>query len=274
MNNNDLEKFISVGDLSIGMSDNIIPLIDLFAGKTLYLYLEDGAVVNLEFIDNKALKYTKTGAEEQMEAICGYRANSPRKNIYFIDFIVSFGFTQSVSIILDAEQQISTIITGVLPSSKEMKVPMIERAEKNLPLSSVNVEFYHASVGTAFDSMTKKHEATEELIGKRIIFNYSSTGIYEHIYLSKHFYTWHCIKGNEEGLADTDLCFYYKIAPDLYCFVWKEKIIPTLGIVIEDFEADRSYGKLYGYEKYATGKVSNFFIGSFATFLNKTEYPL
>ncbi|WP_394523841.1 MoaF C-terminal domain-containing protein [Lacrimispora sp. JR3] len=275
MKNKITEQFISVGDLSIGMSDNIIPFVDTFADTSLKLFLEDGSILELEFIDSQALKYTRAETDDsRYSVICGYSANSPRKDIYFIDFVVSYGCTTSVSVILDAAQQIATIITAVLPNAEEMKIPLIQRAKSDLPLSSVNLSVTHASVGIPFGSSTKKHEETTELVGKRMVFHYSSTGVYEHIYLNKHFYTWHCIQGNEEGLADTDLCFYYKLAENLYCFIWIEKIIPTLGIVLEDLDVMRSYGKLYGYETYETGKVSNFAVGSFASLLNQTEYDL
>ncbi|MCS6036118.1 hypothetical protein LNQ52_01035 [Klebsiella pneumoniae subsp. pneumoniae] len=33
----------------------------------------------------------------------------------------------------------------------------------------------------------------------------------------------------EKGLADVDRCHYVQVAEDLYLFVWREKIIPTLG---------------------------------------------
>ena len=38
-----------------------------------------------------------------------------------------------------------------------------------------------------------------------------------------------CLDGVEKGLADVDRCHYVQVAEDLYLFVWREKIIPTLG---------------------------------------------
>ncbi|WP_442950766.1 MoaF C-terminal domain-containing protein [Oribacterium sp. KHPX15] len=49
--------------------------------------------------------------------------------------------------------------------------------------------------------------------------------------------------------------------------VWLEKVVPTIGTVIEDLspEVMRSFGKIAGYESYDHGKVTNFQVGSYAT---------
>ena len=66
-------------------------------------------------------------------------------------------------------------------------------------------------------------------------YTYSPTERYEHIYLNEDFYTWQCLMGSEKGLADTDRCHYLKLGEQLYLFVWREKIVPTLGAVVADF---------------------------------------
>ena len=78
-------------------------------------------------------------------------------------------------------------------------------------------------------------------------YTYSPTERYEHIYLNEEFYTWHCLLGSEKGLADTDRCHYLKLGDDLYLFVWREKIVPTLGAVVVDFQAMRTMGKIFGH---------------------------
>ena len=83
----------------------------------------------------------------------------------------------------------------------------------------------------------------------------------------RKFYTWHCVSGIEKGLCDTDRCYYLKLADNLYWFTWLEKVVPTIGTVIEDLspEVMRSFGKIAGYESYDHGKVTNFQVGSYAT---------
>ena len=88
---------------------------------------------------------------------------------------------------------------------------------------------------------------TTELIGRRVEYTYSPTERYEHIYLNEDFYTWQCLLGSEKGLADTDRCHYLKLGDELYLFVWREKIVPTLGAVVADFSAMRTMGKIFGH---------------------------
>jgi hypothetical protein len=137
----------------------------------------------------------------------------------------------------------------------------------------VQAIFEHASVDRTFTKGTARHQKTTDLIGERFQWVYSSKDAYEHIYLNENTYTWQCISGNEKGLADTDRCFFYKLGEKFYLFVWIEKIVPTVGVVLEDLEVMRSYGKIFGHEGYdMNGRITNFAVGSYGTFLNKTEY--
>ena len=115
------------------------------------------------------------------------------------------------------------------------------------------------------------HERTTDLIGKRIKYAYSSKHVYEHIYLNDRFYTWHCLAGVEKGLADTEICDYFKIAPDVYLFTWREKVMPTFGVVLINFKEMRSNGKTFGLDV-ASGKIINFTMGSRAEPINETNY--
>nr|VXZ87612.1 Molybdenum cofactor biosynthesis protein F [Klebsiella pneumoniae] len=69
---------------------------------------------------------------------------------------------------------------------------------------------------------------TTALVGMRNQYTYSPTERYEHIYLNDNFTP--AVSGRRgKGLADVDRCHYVQVAEDLYLFVWREKIIPTLG---------------------------------------------
>lgn len=105
---------------------------------------------------------------------------------------------------------------------------------------------------------------TDELIGKRVYYTYSPTEKYEHVYLNKNLYSWQCLMGSEQGLGDTDLCHYYKIDDSLYWFVWQEKIVPTLGVVMVDLLNLKTTGKIFGYAENDFGATANFAIGAYA----------
>jgi len=270
-----LQEYISVGELSVGFSENIVQPTDALAGKKLKFYYESGIKAAIDFKDGEALGWETEEKGRKERYLCSYTAIMPRKDIYLVDFIVSFGESRSVSIILDMARKISTIVTAFMPSSEEVKIPLIVRAEKRYPLTSVQATFDHASVDRPFTKKTPRHQKTKDLVGERVQWIYSSKDAYEHIYLNENTYTWHCIAGNEKGLADTDRCYFYAIGKKLYLFVWIEKIVPTVGLVLEDLAVMRSYGKIFGHAGYDMhGRVANFAVGSYGKLLNRTEYDL
>ena len=75
-----------------------------------------------------------------------------------------------------------------------------------------------------------------------------------------------------EALADTDACRHYKIDDKLYLFVWREKIIPTIGVIMIDLNRGKTTGKIMGYQGQDFGKVSNFQVGALARVLNVMTY--
>ncbi|AIQ12494.1 MoaF C-terminal domain-containing protein [Paenibacillus durus] len=259
-------EYISVGELSVGFSEHSLAPTHELEGSEYTFYYEEGKITRLTFIDSEQVKWVIAVGGSEQSYVSFYNAVSPRPHWYFIDFIIEGGdeAKQSVSILLNLRSNIALVITGILPGAAEMQIPIIQRAKEALPLSSVTCSFEHASIDAPFTALTPRCEETTELIGKRIEFVYSSKDVYEHIYLNEKMYTWHCINGSEKGLCDTDRCFYYKLDDEFYLFVWMEKVIPTLGIVLEDLKAMRSYGKIYGYESHDAGTTANFPVGSYA----------
>ena len=162
---------------------------------------------------------------------CIYSAVSPRNNLYFVDFIQANGMSQSVTTVLDFNKMIATTLTATLPSREQADISQLVRAEMKLPMTSVSAQFTHASIGSEFTTKTEQHSFTAELIGKTISF----------------------------------------LDENLYWFTWLEKVVPTIGTVIEDLAEGkmRSYGKICGYENYSTGAITNFQVGSYATELSK-----
>ncbi len=49
-----------------------------------------------------------------------------------------------------------------------------------------------------------------------------------------------------------------QVADDLTLFVWREKIIPTLGVILIDLQQMRTDGKILGYQGSDFAALSNF----------------
>lgn len=263
MNNN---EFPTVEELSDGFSEFKLESKTDLLGEKIDIYFEDGTSVIYEFLteDTLNLEYTSDNISKRYVSI--YSIVSPREGIYLVDFIEHRDKAFSVTSVIDMNKNIVTSMRASLPSKEEAYISQLERAIKKDSMTSVKASFIHGSIGKKFDESTSIHPFTKDLLGKKILFKYSSNDSYEHYYLNENFYTWHCISGVEKGLCDTDKCYYIKLDENLYWFTWLEKVVPTIGTVIEDLCPDvmRSYGKIAGYEFYDHGEITNFQVGSYA----------
>lgn len=116
---------------------------------------------------------------------------------------------------------------------------------------------------------------TQELIGRRVVWVYSDEHVYEHVYLSPHWYTWQCLAGPEQGLADTDANTVWQVRPGIYVFTWREKVIPCGSVTIADHrdqKAIRSHGVLFGWDESGT-TPTHFTFGARGRLLSNTVHP-
>lgn len=219
------------------------------------LHFEDGSAVDYQFRSATEL----VRAHDSVET---YRATEIRPGILFVDSIVSDRRASTITLVLDLGAGICTAMQSELPTEAEARVPLIERVVRGEELTGVKARFLSGAIDVPFGHATARHGDTRDLIGKRIEYTYSRSERYEHVYLNEQFYTWHCLAGSERGLADTDRCRYLRVAHRLYLFVWREKIVPTLGAVLVDLEQMRTTGKIFGYRGFDFGAVMNFPVGA------------
>ncbi|EEG08603.1 molybdenum cofactor biosynthesis F family protein [Pseudogulbenkiania ferrooxidans] len=268
--------FIQVGDLAEGFApdSHILPAVSDFAGQTLRLHFADGSVIEHVFETASDLNWTVVaGAEAGQSGVDSYRATSVREGIYFIDFIKQSARATTVSLVIDNKRGLFTAVIGTLPSEAETRLDAFSRVEQGLELTAVKAVFAHGTINRPVTLGEELHQPTRELIGLRNLYTYSPTERYEHIYLNENFYAWQCLDGVEKGLADVDRCHYIKIDSNLYLFVWREKIIPTLGVVMIDLDRLKTDGKIFGYQGNNFNELSNFPVGALAEVLNTTRYP-
>jgi hypothetical protein len=116
--------------------------------------------------------------------------------------------------------------------------------------------------GTGADT-AGAHPATDELIGRRIRYAYSSDDVYDHVYLNENLFTWLCLGGAELGVGDTDSCTYWKLREKTYLFSWLEKNVGVEGMVLIDLNAYRTVGIQFGIDQ-PTGDLVDITMGSYA----------
>ncbi|MCM5705063.1 MoaF C-terminal domain-containing protein [Larsenimonas salina] len=254
-----LEKGFETGSYALDNSADL-------SGKKIELHDANGGVRSLN-VDQDQLR-VDDGDPVQV------RITSLRQGVYLLDWLDERQKpTTSYTVVLDTLSDSYTQVVGTLPTFDVIKTGLYERALGGRALTDVNVEISHGAVNQAYSEGVCPHAITDELIGVRNLYRYSPTEVYEHVYLNENFYTWHCLKGVEKNLCDTDRCHYYKITEDLYLFIWREKIVPTLGIVMIDEQNHRSDGKIFGVGDTEDAPLANFPMASYCQRLNDTEYP-
>jgi hypothetical protein len=262
-------NWIPVGELAESFAEdpNLLANNGDLVGRRVDLHFADGDVTTYEFVSPEHVRIGNGGAQES------YRATSIRPGIYFVDFVRSGREAgTSVSLVLDLDRSVATTVTGRMPDAAAAHGDILARAHRREELTLVPTEFRAATIGKPHDPALPHHAPTTEYVGLRLQHRYSPHELYEHIYLNDKRYAWHCIEGAEAGLADADRCHYYAIDKDLFLFVWREKIVPTLGVCLIDLTALKTTGKIFGYEDDTLTKLVNFPTGARSTVLNRTHY--
>jgi len=265
------QDWIPVGALgdAFAPDNNCLPPVGDLAGQSLTLHFENGWIIRHQFQSANELSWTlQQGDGEPTRDDETYIATRPRAGIYFVDFIKRSTGTSSVSLVLDIENGVFLATIGQLPTSEDSARAMLARIEQKLELTAVKCTFLRGTIDAEFSGNAPTPAPTRELIGKRIEYRYNKAENYEHIYLNDNFYTWHCLEGSERGLCDSDACHYYKIREDLYLFVWREKIVPTLGVICIDLRSMKTTGKIFGYEENDFATTRNFSVGAYAKLIS------
>lgn len=268
----DQPVFIQVGALADGFApaNHTLPACDELAGRQFQLHDDTGRVAVLTLSQHDALQLTQ--GDVTLHARC--RVTSLRPQCYLIDGLPQENSRSSLSLVLDLAQGLFTRIDGQLPDEAATRIDPFRRVAQGLPLTAVEAVITHGTIDRPVQTGEHLHHPTDELIGMRNLYRYSQTECYEHIYLNSHFYAWQCLQGVERGLADVDRCYYVKLADALYLFVWCEKIVPTLGVVLIDLAQGKTDGKIVGYQSGDFSALSNFAVGAQAQVLNTTRHPL
>lgn len=255
-----MDEYLPFGDLAVGFGEFKPPATADLAGKDVRFYFDEGkGVMRVLFYDGGSLAWEmEEGPEKGARSEEAYEALPVDRGIYFVDYVKRGRPGESVTMALDMGTRRATLVVSTLLRSESGRF-------------RVDQGFFHATVNPPSPGFrSAPHERTKDLLGKRIKYTYSSVHAYEHIYLNEDRYTWHCLAGPEKGLADTEHCATYKLAPDIYLFSWWEKIVPCGAVVIVNLKQERSFGKLFGLDD--SGKVINFSMASYAKFLNQTTY--
>ena len=258
--------YIPVGALADGFAEDSDVLPRVPPQKTaLKLYFPDGGQQSCRFTGNAELEWNN-----QPAVPC--RITAIREGIEFIDFVDPQRRSSSLTLICDHQRGGFTLVYGQLPSEQQTRLAAFSRIEQGLALTGVRAEVRSGRLDGPCHADVPLHARSHDLNGMRNQYRYSPHECYEHIYLNSGCYAWHCLQGVEKGLADVDLCQTVKIADELYLFIWQEKVVPTLGVVLIDLAQRRSDGKIFGYRQHGFQEITNFAMGARIIVLNITRH--
>jgi len=246
-------------DFAAGIATNRLPPTDALVGRTLRIRLE-----GMTLVLAPRSRHETDWREEGGRGGSGrdwYEAIEVAADTYFIDLTQAARPTEALTLVVDTRTLRVLAVRCRIVSAEEAG------GEPRVPQ-----DFWPGTLGD--DAAQASGEApaeTRDLIGLRTFQTYSPNHTYEHTYLSSRRYAWQCLRGVQRGHGDVDLASYWRFAPDLYVFTFREFLIPVASVFFFNFRDLRSTGKFLGIT--AAGAISNDPAGAFVTKASMTFYP-
>ncbi|MFJ9900651.1 MoaF C-terminal domain-containing protein [Streptomyces sp. NPDC091280] len=237
---------------SSGFAAYNIPESNALDGRTLTLHLDSAGEMQVRFAGGGHVELVESGAVSRHTG----SVKEVDTDLFLAHFVRGDNELASVVLVLDLARGVVTVVRSSLVPG-QAKGGLFAEEEVD---------------GGGIDrDTTGRHLRTDELVGRRVQYVYGPDNAYEHIYLSENAYAWQCLAGAEKGLADVDRARVWRIRPDIYLLTWQEKVVPCDGIVILNFRANQSTGRIWGYDTEA--KTTNAIaMGARAIFLNQTDH--
>ena len=114
--------------------------------------------------------------------------------------------------------------------------------------AGARVKFGTLEYGDLQAPFTRRHQFTDELLGKVFAWSYSEKMNSIHVYSSPESYSWTIFSDDNGGGASwSSPCFYIKLRPDVYLFQWvEEKCNGNQGLVVMNRKIQHDGGFFYG----------------------------
>ena len=204
------------------MAGNKLPPTDFLVGKALTVRYDDGGpALNYKFDDAAQLHWRHEGESQWREE--RYQAWEPAPGVIFFGHLLSGEPRHdSVSIAIDFDNALSTCVQGTLGTPY-----MANEAARKTWFGVVEME-------GLTPPKYRRHQFTDELVGRALTWNYSPGLTSMHVYTTPHSFSWIIFLGSGAGgLEWSGPAQYVKLRDDLYLFNWLEEACNgTLGILV------------------------------------------
>ncbi|WP_226193360.1 molybdenum cofactor biosynthesis F family protein [Burkholderia cepacia] len=251
-----VDEWPTLEQMADGFAEHKYPRTSVLAGVREVFRFDNGWLIEHHFLDENTLSWKLLEGEGAgASGTHAYEAMEIRPGVVFVEFFKD-GFDESVTLVWKLESgNLFVAVSGFVDRNGE------KRTATAYQTATVD--------GKPGDAPIRQ---SSSLVGKRVLYRYSSDDWYEHVYFGREVMAWHCVNGAEVGVADVEKCAYFDVAPDLYILFWTETIMPVESIVVIDLQRMRSTGRFFCWDP-KPNRMVHLTFGSIATVLNDTAYP-
>jgi hypothetical protein len=204
------------------MAGNSLPLSSYLVGKELTVRYDDGGpVLSYKFDAANKLHWKREGEAQWREEV--YQAWEPAPGVIFFGHLLGGAANHDgVAIAIDFENALTTCVQGWLGTKY-----MANEAARKTWFGVVEMDGLTAP-------QYRRHQFTDELVGRALTWNYSPGLTSMHVYTTPHSFSWIIfLGGGAGGLEWSGPAQYVKLRDDLYLFNWLEEACNgTLGILV------------------------------------------
>jgi molybdenum cofactor biosynthesis protein MoaF len=204
------------------MAGNGLPLSSYLVGKELTVRYDDGGpTLEYKFETASKLHWKRAGEAQWRDET--YQAWEPAPGVIFFGHLLGGAANHDgVAITIDFENALTTCVQGWLGTKY-----MANEAARKTWFGVVEME-------GLTPPQYRRHQFTDELVGRALTWNYSPGLTSMHVYTTPHSFSWIIfLGGGAGGLEWSGPAQYVKLRDDLYLFNWLEEACNgTLGILV------------------------------------------
>jgi hypothetical protein len=218
------------------MAGNKGPISGFLAGKELTLRYDNGTAINYRFDEIQKLRWRREGAGESAWREERYESWESAPGVIMFGHLLSGAPDHdAMSIVVDFDQALVTCLHGT------MGTPYIgnEAAVKTL--------FGVVEMAGLTPPKYRRHQYTDELVGRAMTWNYSPGLTSMHLYATPHSLSWIIfLENGSGGMEWSGPASYVKIRDELYLAYWLEEACNgTLGTILVNLRTMRNCGVDY-----------------------------
>jgi hypothetical protein len=216
------------------MAGNSSPDSDYLAGKSLTLRLDNGPVLEYRFADPHALSWRREGEQRWQDE--RYQAWESAPGVVMFGHLLT-GAPQhdKFTVVVDFDTALATVIHGTVGT------PYIANE------TAAKTWFGVIEMKGSTPPKYRRHDYTDELVGRAVTYNYSPGLTSMHLYTTPHSLSWIIFaESGAGGMEWSGPASYVKIRDQLYLGYWLEEACNgTLGTILINLRTMHDCGTGY-----------------------------